>query len=126
MKVLQCVVIPSSIPSIISILKVNIGLCLVGVIRARLPDHLCKSDFQAELSNHSADYPLYYRLWTLSGHPEAGASYKEDTPSVKIRLQVPVTADYAVTALQTASAITSAARVPATLISASISPMDAP
>ena len=32
MKVLQCVVIPSSIPSIISILKVNIGLCLVGVI----------------------------------------------------------------------------------------------
>lgn len=30
--VLTCVVFPSSIPSIISILKVNIGLCLVGVI----------------------------------------------------------------------------------------------
>ncbi|MBS6396100.1 MAG: ABC transporter permease [Clostridiales bacterium] len=30
--VLYCVVFPSSIPSIISILKVNIGLCLVGVI----------------------------------------------------------------------------------------------
>lgn len=32
MQVLRCVVIPSSLPSIISILKVNIGLCLVGVI----------------------------------------------------------------------------------------------
>ena len=32
LQVLRCVVIPSSIPSIISILKVNIGLCLVGVI----------------------------------------------------------------------------------------------
>lgn len=31
-QVLTCVVFPSSIPSIISILKVNIGLCLVGVI----------------------------------------------------------------------------------------------
>lgn len=30
--VLTCVVFPSSIPSVISILKVNIGLCLVGVI----------------------------------------------------------------------------------------------
>lgn len=32
LQVLWCVVFPSSIPSIISILKVNIGLCLVGVI----------------------------------------------------------------------------------------------
>lgn len=32
MQVLRYVVIPSSLPSIISILKVNIGLCLVGVI----------------------------------------------------------------------------------------------
>ncbi len=32
LQVLRCVVIPSSLPSIISILKVNIGLCLVGVI----------------------------------------------------------------------------------------------
>lgn len=32
MQVMRCVVIPSSLPSIISILKVNIGLCLVGVI----------------------------------------------------------------------------------------------
>lgn len=32
LQVLCCVVIPSSLPSIISILKVNIGLCLVGVI----------------------------------------------------------------------------------------------
>lgn len=32
MQVLKDVVIPSSLPSIISILKVNIGLCLVGVI----------------------------------------------------------------------------------------------
>ncbi len=32
MQVLKNVVIPSSLPSIISILKVNIGLCLVGVI----------------------------------------------------------------------------------------------
>lgn len=32
MQVLRCVVFPSSIPSVISILKVNIGLCLVGVI----------------------------------------------------------------------------------------------
>lgn len=32
LQVLRCVVFPSSIPSIISILKVNIGLCLVGVI----------------------------------------------------------------------------------------------
>lgn len=31
-QVLRCVVFPSSLPSIISILKVNIGLCLVGVI----------------------------------------------------------------------------------------------
>lgn len=31
-QVLRCVVFPSSIPSVISILKVNIGLCLVGVI----------------------------------------------------------------------------------------------
>lgn len=30
--VLTCVVFPSSIPTVISILKVNIGLCLVGVI----------------------------------------------------------------------------------------------
>lgn len=32
LQVLRCVVIPSSVPSMISILKVNIGLCLVGVI----------------------------------------------------------------------------------------------
>lgn len=32
LQVLRCVVFPSSIPSVISILKVNIGLCLVGVI----------------------------------------------------------------------------------------------
>ena len=32
MQVLRCVVFPSSVPAIISILKVNIGLCLVGVI----------------------------------------------------------------------------------------------
>lgn len=32
LQVLRCVVFPSSVPSIISILKVNIGLCLVGVI----------------------------------------------------------------------------------------------
>ncbi|HBN55656.1 MAG TPA: sulfonate ABC transporter permease [Lachnospiraceae bacterium] len=32
MHILCCVVFPSSIPSILSILKVNIGLCLVGVI----------------------------------------------------------------------------------------------
>lgn len=31
-QVLRCVVFPSSIPAVISILKVNIGLCLVGVI----------------------------------------------------------------------------------------------
>lgn len=30
--VLRCVIFPSSIPAVISILKVNIGLCLVGVI----------------------------------------------------------------------------------------------
>lgn len=32
LQALRCVVFPSSVPSIISILKVNIGLCLVGVI----------------------------------------------------------------------------------------------
>lgn len=32
LQVLKCVVFPSSIPAIISLLKVNIGLCLVGVI----------------------------------------------------------------------------------------------
>ena len=32
LQVLRCVVFPSSVPSLISILKVNIGLCLVGVI----------------------------------------------------------------------------------------------
>ena len=48
------VVLPSSIPAIISNMKVNIGLCLVGVIIGeflaarnglRIPDHLLQSGF---------------------------------------------------------------------------------
>ncbi|MFR4783868.1 MAG: ABC transporter permease [Pilosibacter sp.] len=79
--VLTKVLLPGSVPLIISNMKVNIGLCLVGVIigeflsaagRPWLPHHLRQPGLQAGSRDHVHRDPLYSVRNPVSGGGSAG------------------------------------------------------
>ena len=144
MQVLKNVVIPSSLPSIIS--ESQDWTMPGGGNHRRIPgckrrtwlsDHLCKSDFQTKLSDHCSDHPVSDCLLPLPGHTETGTPYPQSPQSLTRNLFLIKqahrhmtmrlfcqSADW--TAFFIACAITSAASVPAILISASTVPMETP
>lgn len=91
--ILRYIVLPASISAIVSNLKVNIGLCLVGVIigeflaaqrRSGLPDHLRQSGVPAGL-RHAQHYHFVY-----TGHDTlSAAGFCRKTLSCKTLIILP-------------------------------------